>query len=683
MSQEKARLADTAPAVTEPFEETPPAPQEVSEEPAVEPDEDPETTYIDVPENPTELTWGVLEEEPSQPPQSDAPLYVDVPEKASEPTLETDLDSQRAGGEQDFEPIDDPFEDFEQPDLQTQEAPVESEMVSLSTDFTPQAEATEAYTLPSEADLEPIEAEALVQDPEIHELQSEPFETAPVASEPSESLPVEPAPVASEPSETAPFDVAPVESESFEPELLEPETLGAFEPAEQTPQFLEPADLPEPEAEPEPEPVPEPVPYREEVSDSHQDPESPTQETPFQAEPFETGQEPTLQGSQEEPDLQTQEAPVESEMVSLSTDFTPQAEPTEAYTLPSEADLDPVEAEALVQDPEIHEFESEPFEAASVASDLLESEPSESLPVEAAPVASVPTESEFSESASLESDPAEGASPEATAFESAPAEETEYEPLAEAEEPTTSHGEAAEYDHESDVVTLETTSALSDDHELFNEDQVSDPEPTQEDDVKAVESVPSIQSVREPERELEQPQPTSDPPESTSASQRPQSQEQPFEKKAITLAAAAGTALALRPKPHLIPAPEDNLKKLNLWQRLLRAIWPKSDPEKDTQNRFATVLISGKITLDSPAKDDSPIEVTLFFEEQNTSVSITIPKGQSEYSYHAGFVNECPSYFGLRVQKNGFFPVQLSQVRITAQEDGFHSEVSEITLLSE
>ena len=120
-------------------------------------------------------------------------------------------------------------------------------------------------------------------------------------------------------------------------------------------------------------------------------------------------------------------------------------------------------------------------------------------------------------------------------------------------------------------------------------------------------------------------------------------------------------------------------KKPSFVKRAWRFFWPFG---KKDGGYLTPVTICGEILLDGNVSNDAPIEVVLFFADQNMRVTLQLLDEETEYFFSGNFGGEEPPRVSLRVQKKGYFPTKISRIKLHHSEDGFHAELNPIELLS-
>ncbi len=120
-------------------------------------------------------------------------------------------------------------------------------------------------------------------------------------------------------------------------------------------------------------------------------------------------------------------------------------------------------------------------------------------------------------------------------------------------------------------------------------------------------------------------------------------------------------------------------RKPSFVKRAWRFFWPFG--RKDG-GYLTPVTISGEIFLDGKVSNDAPVEVILFFPDQNMRVTLQLIDEETEYFYSGNFGGEEPPQVSLRVQKKGYFPTKIPRIRLHQSDDGFQAEINPIELLS-
>ena len=120
-------------------------------------------------------------------------------------------------------------------------------------------------------------------------------------------------------------------------------------------------------------------------------------------------------------------------------------------------------------------------------------------------------------------------------------------------------------------------------------------------------------------------------------------------------------------------------KKPSFIKRAWKFFWPFGGKG----GTFLTpVTISGEIFLDGKVENDSPVEVILFFPDQDMRVTLQLTDEESEYFFSGNFSGDEPPRVSLRVQKKGYFPTKIPRIKLHSSEEGFHAEINPIELLS-
>jgi hypothetical protein len=119
--------------------------------------------------------------------------------------------------------------------------------------------------------------------------------------------------------------------------------------------------------------------------------------------------------------------------------------------------------------------------------------------------------------------------------------------------------------------------------------------------------------------------------------------------------------------------------KPSVAKRIWRFIWPFG--AKDDQYLTA-VSISGEVFLDGNVQNEEPIEVILFFPQQDMRVVLRLRGEETEYFFSGNFAGSEPPQVSLRVQKKGYFPAKIPRIRLRESENGLEAELNPIELLS-
>ena len=200
---------------------------------------------------------------------------------------------------------------------------------------------------------------------------------------------------------------------------------------------------------------------------------------------------------------------------------------------------------------------------------------------------------------------------------------------------------------ECDTITVDAPSTLfldvEDDLEFEEVEVEEQPEPTIEDSVPAVAEPAAVVAVTKPSPAL----------------------------------AVAETAAEVKG-----PRKPDIVVKSSLWQKLMRSVFgSRENSQEPNWKNFSTLYISGKIQVDQGIDNEWPCVLEIDFPNQQMSVRLRIPAGESNYAYHACIDGSTPPEFSLTVNKPGFYPVKLSNVPLISKDGHLLAPVSEITLI--
>lgn len=127
-------------------------------------------------------------------------------------------------------------------------------------------------------------------------------------------------------------------------------------------------------------------------------------------------------------------------------------------------------------------------------------------------------------------------------------------------------------------------------------------------------------------------------------------------------------------------AKESSQSKPSFIKRAWKSLWKFGS---DEGTYLTPVTITGEVFVDGKIDNDEPIEVILFFPEQDMRVILQLTGEDTEYFFSGNFSGREPPRVSLRVQKTGYFPAKLPRIRLHETESGFMAELNPIELLSE